>query len=76
LNADDRVATWLFSLEISGNIVVDGTGDVLLLKQVMDGDVLLEGGRLVRQGQHMHRIGRKGGVLVYIQGANGGLLPA
>lgn len=76
LNADDRVATWLFSLEISGNIVVDGTGDVLLLKQGMDGDVLLEGGRLVRQGQHMHRIGRKGGVLVYIQGSHGGLLPA
>jgi len=66
-NADDQVAEWLLALDITGNMVIDATGDVLILKRGMNGHILLQGGRLVRQGPHLSRIGRRGVVLMYQQ---------
>jgi len=66
-NADDQVATWLLTLDITSRLVIDGTGDVLLLKPGMDGHMLLEGGQLVRHGRYLCRIGRGGVVLRYLK---------
>jgi len=64
-NADDTVADWLNALDITGNIVVDAAGDVQILKRGSFDHVLLAGGRLVRQGPHLYRIGRSGTILAY-----------
>jgi len=70
-NATERTAKWLYALDISGNLVADATGDKLVLKQDMNGNIFLEGGMLVRHGSHLSRAGRKGDTLLYQEAKSG-----
>jgi len=45
--------------------VVDAAGDVQILKRGSFDHVLLAGGRLVRQGPYLYRIGQRGTILAY-----------
>jgi len=71
-NATEKTAGWLYALDISGNLVVDATGDKLVLKRDMHGNTALEGGMLLRHGSHLSRAGRKGGTLIYRKAKGGG----
>lgn len=55
------VPTWLRSLEISGNAVVDGAGDLLKLQRDAAGHFMLEGGRMTIKDGCLWRQGRTGG---------------
>lgn len=61
-----HIASWLETLTICGNLVVDGNGKLCTLSQTSRGPVLF-GGRLKRKGAALVRVGKTGGVLVYLR---------
>lgn len=61
-----RTADWLDHLTIDGGLVVDGNGKTCRLPSSRRGPVLF-GGLLKRKGASLVRIGKSGGVQVYLR---------
>jgi len=61
---DREVDTWLVTLQITGDEVIDGTGKVNKLV-LSDGDILFAGGRLSMRGDRLYRYGRTGACYEY-----------
>lgn len=65
-----KACAWLETLFIDGNLAIDGNGELCPLRRTLRGPTLC-GGILRRRGDALVRIGRTGGVLVYLRRSQG-----